>query len=136
MVKSVGPHTIRSMRKVGVLYLPSGCVCVGGVGCLTGPGVCVILAVCQSGLGNGHRVITPALTASSISLYRSCTPSPHTLSFFHPLLQRSWLKKKTIEWQDSTKHNKDSRKATQIILYHCIMSENIKQSHSTENPSS
>lgn len=61
-------------------------VWVGGWGvvmCLSGPEVCVILAVCQSGLGNGHRVITPALTASSISLYHSCTAPPkHTLSFF------------------------------------------------------
>lgn len=55
----------------------------GAVVCLSGPGVCVILAVCQSGLGNGHRVITPALTASSISLYHPSTPHPkHTLYLF------------------------------------------------------
>lgn len=67
---------------------PAGRVGVAAV-CLSGPGVCVILAVCQSGLGNGHGVITPALTASSISLYHSSTspPSPLAISF-HPLLQK------------------------------------------------
>lgn len=45
----------------------------GGVRVLSGPGVCVILAVCQSDLGNGHQVITPALTASSISPYHAFT---------------------------------------------------------------
>ncbi len=73
-------------------------VWVGGWGvvvCLSGPGVCVILAVCQSGLGNGHRVITPALTASSISLYHSCTPNTHSI-FFHSLLQRSRGEKKRL----------------------------------------
>lgn len=79
-----------------------------GWGCLSGPGVCVILAVCQSGLGNGHQVITPSLTASSISLYCSCTPSTHTLIFFHPFLQMSQAKqkKKTIEWQDNTNQSR------------------------------
>lgn len=53
-------------------------------GRLSGPGVCVILAVCQSGVGNGHRVITAALTASSISLYRclSLSPLPPSHSIF------------------------------------------------------
>lgn len=69
-------HTPLGLRwRLGCSASP---VWVGGWGvvCLSGPGVCVILAVCQSGLGNGHRVITPALTASSISLYHSCKPPP------------------------------------------------------------
>lgn len=78
-------HTaLRPGLKVGVLYLPS--FSLGGWGaaeCLSGPGVCVILAVCQSGLGNGHQVITPALTASSISLYHSCRPSHPTPLLHH-----------------------------------------------------
>lgn len=60
---------------------------------LSGPGVCVVLAVCQSDFGNGHRVIAPALTASSISLYQSCTPPSHII-FFHSLWQGAENKKK------------------------------------------
>ncbi len=77
-------------------------VWIGGWGemvCLLGPGVCVILAVCQSGLGNGHRVITPALTASSISLYHLWTPLPNTHYLFHSPLQRNrGKKKKNDDW--------------------------------------
>lgn len=93
---SVGPHTIRSGLKVGVLWLPSLSWEWEVVVCLSGPGVCVILAVCQSGLGNGHQVITPALTASSISLYRSCTPPPpNTHYLFFILLYKGAGKRKS-----------------------------------------
>lgn len=77
-----------------------------GWGCLSGPGVCVILAVCQSGLGNGHQVITPSLTASSISLYRSCTPSTHTLFSSFSANEPGKEKNKTIEWQDNTNQSR------------------------------
>lgn len=103
MGKSVGPHTIRPRMKVRVLCPPSLSWGVWGeMVCLLGPGVCVILAVCQSGLGNGHQVITPALTASSISLYHLWAPPPphprpNTHYLFHSLLQRSRRKKKN-DW--------------------------------------
>lgn len=78
--KTLSPHSIRTEPSVrGDALSPphhSG-PCDGGEGGrLSGPGVCVILAVCQSGVGNGHRVITAALTASSISLYRCLSLSP------------------------------------------------------------
>lgn len=47
------------------------------------PGVWVILAVCQSGVGNGHGVITAALTGSSISLYRTLCLSHPPLTHTH-----------------------------------------------------
>lgn len=88
------PHgDISWPTQVGVLWLPILSWEMGVMVCLLRPGVCVILAVCQSGLGNGHQVITPALTASSISLYRSCTP-PNTHYLFFILLCKGAGKRK------------------------------------------
>lgn len=71
---------------------------------LLGPGVCVVLAVCQSDFRNGCRVIAPALTASSISLYQSCTPPSHII-FFHSLLQGAENKKKGQKMSCRTPEN-------------------------------
>lgn len=119
---SVGPHTIRSGLKVGVLWLPSLSWEWEVVVCLSGPGVFVILAVCQSGLGNGHQVITPALTASSISLYRSCTPLPPTLTIFFLFFSAKELgREKVIEWQDNTNTTDSPEKKDEKILHPCIV---------------
>ncbi len=82
--KILSPHNIRMKLSIGVMLPPhhSGPCDGEGGGGLSGPGVCVILAVCQSGVGNGHRVITAALTASSISLYRCLSLSPPSHSIF------------------------------------------------------
>ncbi len=74
--KTLSPHNIR----IDALPPPFWTLWWGGR--LSGPGVCVILVVCQSGVGNGHRVITAALTASSISLYRCLSlslPPSHSI---------------------------------------------------------
>lgn len=63
------------------------------------PGVWVILAVCQSGVGNGHGVITAALTGSSISLYRalclSHPPAARVIFFLLAALRRGMEERKT-----------------------------------------
>lgn len=84
------------------------------------PGVWVILAVCQSGVGNGHGVITAALTGSSISLYRSlCLSHPpppphHSLCDLFPSRRSSEgnekkKKKKRNGSSDGAPHRKQER---------------------------
>lgn len=104
--KTLSPHNIRMKPSIGVTLSPhhSGPCDVGGGG-LSGPGVCVILAVCQSGVGNGHRVITTALTASSISLYRCLSlslPSPP----FTLYLSHSWNRGEKNRLSDRAPHKK------------------------------
>ncbi len=102
--KILSPHNIRMKLSIGVTLSPhhSMDLVTGRGGGLSGPGVCVILAVCQSGVGNGHRVITAALTASSISLYRCLSlSSPFTLYLSH-----SWNRGEKNRLSDRAPHKK------------------------------
>lgn len=97
----------------------------GGVRVLSGPGVCVILAVCQSDLGNGHQVITPALTASSISPYHAFT-QPKWL-FFPPFLPSSFTKEQREANVNKLKYWKSSK--TQMTMLYDNMVNDIIQSN-------
>lgn len=46
------------------------------------------------------------------------SPQTHALSFSILFCKRAGERKKTIEWQDTTKHNRDSWKANEIIQHH------------------